>query len=181
MYSGEFERIGKRLFAEHLVGGNFGNLSVRDEAADGFYIKRTGAYLDTAHEPVFVPIIGSVSQHASSEYRVHREVYRKTGHHAIVHAHPPAAVAASLIVGKVVPEDSEGLLLCPVIPVVSGVPGSQEVAQNVAKALGVSNLVIARGHGTFAAGKTLDEAYVYTSAAEHSCRVLAMKRLFIQQ
>ena len=22
-----FERIGKRLFAEHLVGGNFGNIS----------------------------------------------------------------------------------------------------------------------------------------------------------
>ena len=43
MYSGEFERIGKRLFAEHLVGGNFGNMSMRK--GDGFFIKRTGIYL----------------------------------------------------------------------------------------------------------------------------------------
>ena len=42
MYSGEFERIGKRLFAEHLVGGNFGNISVR-ALNEGFFIKRTGA------------------------------------------------------------------------------------------------------------------------------------------
>jgi L-fuculose-phosphate aldolase len=42
MYSGEFERIGKRLFTEHLVGGNFGNISVR-KGDEGFFIKRTGA------------------------------------------------------------------------------------------------------------------------------------------
>ncbi len=97
LYSGEFERIGKRLFAEHLVGGNFGNISVR-EADDGFYIKPTGAYLDVATEPVFVPLtVGEVPPAASSEYRVHREVYKKTPHRAIVHAHPPAAVALSLV------------------------------------------------------------------------------------
>ena len=179
MYSGEFERIGKRLFAEHLVGGNFGNISVRD-GDDGFYIKRTGAYLDVATEPVFVPLAGTVPREASSEYRVHREVYIKTPHRAIVHAHPPAAVALSLVRDEVRPEDSEGIMFCPVIPVVSGEPGSQEIADIVSDALGNSKLVIARGHGTFAAGKTLDEAYLYTSLAEHACRVLAIKQNFIQ-
>jgi len=38
MYSAEFERIGKRLFAEHLVGGNFGNISIR-KGTEGFFIK----------------------------------------------------------------------------------------------------------------------------------------------
>lgn len=178
MYSGEFERIGKRLFAEHLVGGNFGNISVR-EGDDGFYIKRTGAYLDVATEPVFVPLTGDVPSGASSEYRVHREVYGKTPHRAIVHAHPPAAVAISLIRDEVWPEDSEGIMFCPVIPVVSGPPGSQEIADTVSDALVNAKLVIARGHGTFAAGKTLDEAYLYTSLAEHACRVLAIKRNFV--
>jgi L-fuculose-phosphate aldolase len=178
MYSGEFERIGKRLFAEHLVGGNFGNVSVR-KGDDGFYIKRTGAYLDVATEPVFVPLVGDVPHGASSEYRVHREVYRKTPHLAIVHAHPPAAVALSLVRDEVLPEDSEGIMFCPVIPVVSGAPGSQEIADTVSAALGRSKLVIARGHGTFAAGKTLDEAYLYTSLAEHACRVLAIRQNFV--
>ncbi len=179
MYSGEFERIGKRLFAEHLVGGNFGNLSVR-KADGGFYIKRSGAYLDAATEPIIVPSSGEAPQGASSEYRVHREVYRKTPHCAIVHAHPPAAIALSLIVDEIRPEDSEGRMFCPVIPVVTGDPGSQEIADTVSDAMVASNLVIARGHGTFAAAKTLDEAYVYTSLAEHACRVLFYKHAFLR-
>lgn len=175
MYSAEFERIGKRLFNEHLVGGNFGNISTR-KGKEGFFIKRTGAYLDVAGELLFVPLIGDVPNDVSSEYRVHREVYRKTNFEAIVHAHPPCAVAVSLVMDEVVPEDSEGEMLCPKIPVVRGAPGSQEIADNVALALSSSKLVIVRGHGTFAAGKTLDEACVYTSLAEHSCRVLLLKR-----
>jgi len=180
MYSGDFERIGKRLFAEHLVGGNFGNISAR-KGDKGFFIKRTGAYLDVAEKLVFVPLQGDAPDDASSEYRVHREVYRKTKHEAIVHAHPPCAVAASLVMEEVVPEDSEGEMLCPKIPVVQGAPGSQEIADTVTCALSSSNLVIARGHGTFAAGKTLDEAYIYTSLAEHSCRVLILKRSLFRQ
>jgi L-fuculose-phosphate aldolase len=178
MYASEFERIGKRLFAEHLVGGNFGNISVRNEDG-GFFIKRTGAYLDVATEPVYIPLTGQVPAGASSEYRVHRQVYIKTPHTAIVHAHPPAAVALSLVRDEVQPEDSEGKMFCPVIPVVSGEPGSQELADSISDALVQAKLVIARGHGTFAAGKTLDEAFLYTSLAEHACRVLAIKRNFV--
>ena len=177
MYSLEFERIGKRLFAEHLVGGNFGNISIK-KGNDGFFIKPTGAYLNVATELVFVPLDGDVPETASSEYRVHREVYRKTNHTVIVHAHPPFAIAASLVMDKIVPEDSEGVMFCPEIPVIQGEPGTQEIADAVVNVLSRSNLVIARGHGTFAAGKTLDEAYVFTSLAEHSCRVLALKNCF---
>lgn len=180
MYSLEFQRIGKRLFAEHLVGGNFGNISIK-KGNDGFFIKPTGAYLNVATELVFVPLEGDVPETASSEYRVHREVYRKTNHVALVHAHPPFAVAASLVMDKIVPEDSEGELFCPEIPVIHGEPGSQEIADAVVNVLLRSNLVIARGHGTFAAGKTLDEAYVFTSLAEHSCRVLALKNCFVDR
>ncbi|MEI7857109.1 MAG: aldolase [Methanomicrobiales archaeon] len=177
MYSGEFERIGKRLFAEYLVGGNFGNMSVR--SGEGFFIKRTGTCLDIASEPVYVPLSGAAPKEASSEYRVHRAVYAASDHTAIVHAHPPYAVAASLVMDTIVPIDSEGEMFCPLIPVVTGAPGTQEVADNVARALITSKLVIARGHGTFAAGATLDDAYVLTSLAEHSCRVLALRRQFL--
>jgi L-fuculose-phosphate aldolase len=175
MYSEEFERIGKRLFSEHLVGGNFGNISIR-KGDEGFFIKRTGAYLDIADVLVFVPLEGDVPHNASSEYRVHREVYRKTRYDAIVHAHPPFAVAASLVMDKIIPEDSEGKMLCPEIPIIQGEPGSEEIAENITRALSRSKLVLARGHGTFAAGKTLDEAFVCTSMAEHSCRVIFLKR-----
>ena len=177
MSDSDFKLIGSRLFAEHLVGGNFGNMS-RREGDRGFLIKRTGAYLDDPGEYVFVPFGGDVPQDASSEYRVHRAVYKRTPHLAIVHAHPPFAVAASLVMDSVIPLDSEGEMFCPLIPVVAGDPGSQALADNVADALVHSKLVIARGHGTFAAGKTLDEAFQLTSLAEHACKVLALKKVF---
>jgi L-fuculose-phosphate aldolase len=177
MHTREFERIGKRLFAEQLVGGNFGNMSVR-EGDTGFYIKRTGDYLDDVHELVFVPFQGAVPPQASSEHRAHLAVYRRSPHAAIVHAHPRAAIAASLIMDRIVPEDSEGQMFCPEIPVVGGAPGTQEIADQVAGVLSRQKLVVVRGHGTFAAGKSLDEAYQFTSLAEHSCRVLAMKKWF---
>jgi L-fuculose-phosphate aldolase len=59
MQNPDFERVGKRLHSENLVGASFGNMSVR-KGNEGFYIKRTGAYLDTAGEPIFVPMTGDV-------------------------------------------------------------------------------------------------------------------------
>jgi L-fuculose-phosphate aldolase len=173
-----FEQIGKRLFAEHLVGGNFGNISVR-EGEEGFFIKRTGAFLDDPGDPVFVPFNGEVPNIASSEYRVHLAVYTKTAYTAIVHAHPPYAVAASLATDEIRPLDSEGLMFCPLIPVTSGAPGTQGLADAVAGLMQQHNLVFARGHGTFAAGATLDEAFQLTSLAEHACRVIAFRKMFL--
>ena len=172
MVESDFERIGKRLFAEGLVGANFGNMSVRSD--DGFFITRSGSYLDAPGIPIFVPIDQEDPGEASSEYRVHREIYRKTGHIAVVHAHPPHVVACSLISDRIVSLDSEGIMLSPVIPVVEGMPGSEELAFQVAAALETARVVVARGHGTFAAGKNLDEAFVYTSLAEHSSHVLLL-------
>ena len=172
MLDQEFERIGKRLFLEGLVGANFGNMSVRD--AGGFSITRTGAYLDAREVPVHVPDTGDAPREASSEYRVHRAVYRETPHRAIVHAHPVHAVAASLDADIIRPADSEGGMLCPAIPVVAGDPGTDEIAENVAGALHGGHIVMVRGHGTFAAGETLDEAYIYPSVAEYACRILLL-------
>jgi len=143
---------------------------------EGFFIKRSGSFLDVASEPVFVPFKGDAPPGASSEYRVHLGVYRQTRYEAVVHAHPPYAIAASLVMDEIIPEDSEGKMFCPEIPVVPGAPGSAELAENVTRAILSSKLVIVRGHGTFAAGMTLDEAFVYTSLAEHSCRILGLKR-----
>jgi L-fuculose-phosphate aldolase len=173
MRNSDFERIGKRLFAEHLVGANFGNMSVR-KGDEGFFIKRTGAYLDKPGKPVFVPMKGTVPNEASSEYRVHCAVYRRSPYAAIVHAHPPYSVAVSLILDEVLPQDREGIMFCPIIPVIMGDPGTDVLAKRVAEGLTLAPVVIARGHGTFAAGKTLDEAYKFTSLAEHSCQVLAV-------
>jgi len=177
MVAEHFERIGKRLFAEGLLGANFGNMSIR--SGDGFFITRSGSYLDTPGSPVFTPLESEVPKDASSEYRVHRQIYRMTGHQAVVHAHPPYAVTCSLIMDRIEPVDCEGIMFAPIIPVVEGACGSEDLGGRVAEALMGTSVVIARGHGTFAAGKSLDDAYIFTSLAEHSCRILIISgRIF---
>lgn len=173
----DFCRIGRRLVTEGLIKANFGNISIRSD--DGFYITRHGSYLDLPGELVYVPLVGQVPRKASSEYLVHRQIYNETPHRAVVHAHPPHAVALSLAEHAISPVDSEGLLFCPFIPVVTGSPGSEELAQSVSHELLSSPVTIARGHGTFAGGKDLDEAYIHTSLAEHSCRILILLKQII--
>ncbi|HJJ28347.1 MAG TPA: aldolase [Methanocorpusculum sp.] len=174
----DFERIGKRLFTEHLVGGNFGNMSAKVDSLS-YYITKTGSYLDA--EPaqvVLMPLNGRQTPGASSEWRVHTAVYNNSDHQAIVHAHPQFSVAMSLVEDEIHTVDSEGGLLAPVIEIVDGACGSQALADNVGEALSQSKIVIARGHGTFAAGKNLDEAYLYTSLCEHCCKVLWLKNMY---
>ncbi|NLL11545.1 MAG: fuculose phosphate aldolase, partial [Methanomicrobiales archaeon] len=144
MVQDEFSRIGRRLFSEHLVGGNFGNMSIHD-SGDSFLITRSGSYLDDPGELVRVPLFGDVPPEASSEWKVHRVVYQQTRHKAIVHAHPPYAVAASLVLDEIIPLDSEGKMFCPTIPVAVGEPGSMDLAEDVADCLALTGLCIARG------------------------------------
>jgi len=170
MQDQEIGRIGRRLFAEGLVSGNFGNVSVRTDG--GFLITRTGAFLDDPGPLVFVPEGGPAPKGASREHPVHRAVYAHAEVQAVVHAHPPHAIALSFACEEVLPRDTAGQLLCPRIPVVTGACGSEALGLTVSDALGASPIAIARGHGTFARGRTLEEAYLVTSAAEHSCRIL---------
>ncbi|MDD1678529.1 MAG: aldolase [Methanomicrobiales archaeon] len=173
MRDSEAERIGRRLHKEGLASGNFGNLSVRDEA--GFYIKRRNAYLDMPGALVFVPQNGPVPVDASRESIVHREIYQNTSAKAIVHAHPSYAIALSYFCDEITPYDYEGEMLCPRVRVVEGASGTRDLARTVASALRSSPVVIVRGHGTFAIGATLDEAYVITSTVEHACRILFLR------
>jgi L-fuculose-phosphate aldolase len=164
------DRIGKRLIAEGLVTGNFGNFALR--AGQGFWTKRTGAYLDAPGDLVFVPDQGPVPSHASHEWPVHAEILHSTGHTAVLHTHPPYMIAVSFTRATIIPIDVEGQLFCPSIPIVDGPPGSESLARAVGRALQEGKIAVARGHGAFAAGVSLEEAYLVTSAAEHACRIL---------
>ncbi len=177
----DLSRIGKRLFTEHLVGGNFGNMSAR--YADGYFITRTGSYLDAdPAQVVLMPLNGRVTPGASSEWRVHTKIHNaKDQHAADVHAPPPYAVALSLPVENGNLTISSGGKKHPPPPSAQdGARGTQELADAVAEGLACANVVIARGHGTFAAGKDLDQAYLFTSLAEHCCKVLHYTKLYRQ-
>lgn len=98
---------------------------------------------------------------ASTELIVHRAIYQYTSALAIIHAHPRIAITLSLSQDEIIPIDNEGSYLLRKIPVVSVelASGSKEMAEKVSEALREYKIIMQRGHGCFAIGQTLEEAY----------------------
>jgi L-fuculose-phosphate aldolase len=71
------------------------------------------------------------------------------------------------------------LFLQEVIPVMSAslTVGSDEVAEKLPLLLQNYKAAIVRGHGSFAVGQMLEEAYQWTSSLEASCKMLYLHRL----
>jgi L-fuculose-phosphate aldolase len=130
---------------------------------------------------VKVDLKGPCSQDAlaSTETCVHRAIYQKTSALAVIHTHSPYAVALSLIEPETVkPIDSEGLYFLGTMPIVVGGFGTDVLASNVSSALRTHNACIARGHGVFASGKSLAEAYASACMAEHSSHVRYLVKMY---
>ena len=176
----EFKRIGRYLFREGLVHSHGGNMSVRNE--DKILITRRGAMLSELKEEDIIEVgmePGANDKDASVELPSHRAVYKQGGANAIIHAHPANAIAISLTDNKVVPQDVEGIHLlkaASIVRVRDGV-GSAEVARLLPSFLnGGNRVVMVKGHGSFAVGKDLEEAYKYTSVLENSCKIIVAVR-----
>jgi ribulose-5-phosphate 4-epimerase/fuculose-1-phosphate aldolase len=116
---------------------------------------------------------------ASSELSIHRAIYQRTRAQAIVHAHPSYSVALSLLETEITPLDAEGRLIVGPVPVVGDtvVEHVRDVVGQVASALQEGNIVLVCGHGSFAVGQLLEEAYRLTSTLEESCRLITTIRL----
>jgi len=115
---------------------------------------------------------------ASSEIVVHRAIYRRTAAQSILHTHPPHGIVLSLELDEIIPLDSEGSYLLHRVPVVAAEKtiGSDEAAELLSEALCEYKLCMLRGHGLFATGHLLEEAYQWTSAFEASARILYLAR-----
>jgi L-fuculose-phosphate aldolase len=167
-----FRDIGRDLFLRGLISSHAGNISLR--IGQKICITRRGSMLGRITQNDLVDVdLESPDSHvlrASSEIVVHRAIYRNTSALAVVHAHPPYATLLSMLADSLVPVDSEGSYLFKKVPVVSveKTVGSQESAELVSEALRDYRIVILRGHGSFARGDVLEDAYMLTSGLEAS-------------
>jgi L-fuculose-phosphate aldolase len=171
----EMARIGNKLVNQGLVESHFGNISIR--RGDNMVITCSGCCLDEicGEGIVEVPLTGPVvsDKKPSSETEVHRSIYLNTDAGAIVHAHCPYSVTLSLLreEGVISPIDSEGKLFLGDILIIRGDIGSDRLAREASEALADSHGAIIYGHGTIATGRSLEEAYVFTTQIEHSCMI----------
>lgn len=172
----QFQRFGSDLFYRGLTSSHGGNISVR--MGDRIIITRTGAMLAHLTEKDLIEIgldeDDSNIMLASSELVVHREIYQNTSALAIVHVHPPFAVAQSMCVeDAIIPIDSEGSYLFRKVPVVQTetTVGSKDVAKMAAQVLREYKIFMLRGHGCFSIGPVLEEAFQWCSSLEESCKM----------
>jgi L-fuculose-phosphate aldolase len=174
----QFQRIGRDLFLAGVVSSHGGNMSVR--MGDRILITRRGSMIGQLEERDLIETDLDENDSnvalASTEIGVHRAIYQSTSALAIIHTHPPNRIAQSLVKDEIVPIDSEGSYLLHKVPVVHTelTAGSKEVAELLPKWLAEYDLVMLRGHGPFAIGHLLEEAYQLTSVFEMTCKIMTL-------
>jgi L-fuculose-phosphate aldolase len=157
---------GRRLHAGGLLAASDGNLSLR--LADG-RIAMTPSGVPKAkvkrEDLAYLALDGTIlSGRPSSERAMHLAIYRAVPEaRAIVHAHPPTAIAWSLARPELGELPSDGLpeviLAAGRIPIVPmAIPGTEAMGTNLLPFLPNHRLMILARHGGLCWGEHLDEA-----------------------
>ena len=172
--------ISKALHSRNLLAAADGNISFR-QSDEEIWITPTGqtkafisegelAKINIKNEVLFGK--------PSSERLMHLEIYKKCHQaKAVVHAHPPTAIAWSLAFPKLkeLPFHSlpEAILAAGIIPIVEYArPGTEAMGKNLGPYLPEHRLLILARHGAVCWGEDLDEAYRGLERVEHVCQIL---------
>lgn len=169
-----------RLHRRNMLAAADGNISYRI-SDDEILITPSGiakAFM-SADQMAVINLKGEVLLgKPSSERLMHLEVFKSSPKaKAIIHAHPPTAIAWSIAQPelKKLPSDclSEVILATGDIPFVPYArPGTQQMGDVLKEFLPQHRALILRSHGAIAWGEDMDEAYRGMERIEHSAEIL---------
>ncbi len=160
----------RRTVSDGLVVGTSGNVSAR--VGDTVLVTPSGVPYDrlTATDLVGVDLDGRQvlgTLLPTSELPMHLAVYRGTGAHAVVHTHAVHATAVSTLVPELPSVHyMSGALGGPVRVAPYATYGTEELAENVLRALTDRSACLLQNHGTIAYGASLDQAFDRTAQLE---------------
>jgi len=175
-------RVGADLHARRLVVGAEGNLSVK--IGNGQFLTTPAGSCKGWLKPedmIEVDLEGQPLQDGSpqpsSEWGLHREIYRRCPEAgAVCHAHPghatACAAAGRALDARLLTETA--MLLGPVPLAPPAVPGTQEVADSVRPFLPGSTAILLANHGVVAWGQTLHEALFRLETVERLAEVTVL-------
>jgi L-fuculose-phosphate aldolase len=171
----ELVEIAKRLYERNMNAALGGNVSIR--LGDEIAITPAGINKGfmTEDDVVVVDMNGTKLRgngKPSSEGKMHYEIYKlRPDVQAIIHAHPPFAVAFALahhdLPDDILPEATILLGHVPCLPYVT--PSTIELAREVAQGLAHHNAAFMANHGTIVVGRDLEEAYNRMELLEQTC------------
>ncbi len=117
----------------------------------------------------------------SSEWRMHAAIYAaRDDVQAIVHTHSPIATAAAIALTCLpIPHDEGRILFGDELPISAHCPpGTWELANAVADALGAGRAALIAKHGAVGVGRTLDEAFEVAVKIEEIAHLYLLSRQF---
>lgn len=170
--------IGRRLYAKDLIAAGDGNISVR-VGRDRVLVTRSGAHKGFLEPADIVAVdlggraLDTRGAKPSSEFLMHALCYaERPDCGAVVHAHPPVAVALALagisMTDCVLSEACLTLGAVPTAPYTT--PTTEEVPAVLRDYVRRANAVIMDRHGALCLGRTLDEAWRRMETLEHTAR-----------
>lgn len=175
-----FRDLGRDIYLGGLISSHGGNMSVRQ--GDRITITRRGSMLGRlgADDLVTTSMAACAEdEHCSRELVVHRSIYHACGCAAVVHAHPVHTIYRSLVGDEIRPIDSESAyVLGESVPVFAPAASiaSAEAGELLAGAFSRgAKVAVLRGHGPFAVGETLEQAFYHITCLEASCHVLDLR------
>lgn len=183
----EIIRYCRSLHDRNMLAAGDGNLSVRLDA-ERIIITPSGknkAFIDPSDLAVLKLDGQVVKGSPSSEFHMHLEIYRaRPDARAVVHAHPPIAIAWSVsfpelreLPFEALPEVILATGTVPIVPYVC--PGTRAVGEALLPYLTANpprKVMILGRHGAVAWGATLQEAYDGIERVEHSAQILKAAR-----
>ena len=171
----EVIKYANMLNTENLSALRSGNISIRHD--DGFLITPSGVKYSSLKykDIVFVSLDGKFEEKnmkPSSEWRFHKDIYlNKTEANAIVHAHSTHATAVSTH-GKSIPAFHYMVALAGGNDIKCAdyaTFGTEELSQNIIKALENRKACLMSNHGQVAFEKSLDKAFELAQEIENIC------------
>ena len=166
------------LYERGLCVGTQGNVSMRCEDKDYCFITPQGFHKGTQE---FIPLKARIDNAVwvelnkqphlkpSSEMLMHLAIYRKCPSvNAIIHAHPPYAIAVSFDFSAMILklDETEEIGIAQYKE-----PATVELAEEVASLAENFNSIILEQHGAVTIGATMQEAFNRLEMLEHACRV----------
>jgi L-fuculose-phosphate aldolase len=165
----------RRTVSDGLVVGTSGDVSVR--VGELVLVTPSGVPYDrlTADDITGVTLDGRQvlgTLVPTSELPMHLAVHRHTDARAVVHTHAVHATAVSTLVDELPTiHYMTAALGGPVRVAPYATYGTQELAENMLRALAGRSGCLLQNHGTVTYGATLDQAYDRTAQLEWMCRL----------
>lgn len=178
-------RVGRLMYQQGYVDGAGGNISARLDddrilvspsgLAIGFLEAEQLIVVNLAGERVDQPTEANAHLRATSESAMHLECYRQRDDvNAVVHAHPPTAVALTLVGYDfqqcIIPEMVVLLGMLPTAPY--STPSSRENSDAITNLIREHDAIMLSNHGSLTVAKSLWDAYMMLETLEHGATIL---------